>query len=80
MQTLRENQLYDKYNKCDFFKDQIQHLGHVRSADDVAVDPKNMKTILEWTTPKNVVDIRSFLGLPNTIVDSLRDFQKSSFQ
>jgi len=63
LQTLRENQLYAKFNKCDFFKDQIQYLGHVISMDDITVDPEKIKTIMEWTTPKNVSDIRSFLGL-----------------
>jgi hypothetical protein len=29
----------------------------------VAVDPENIKLIMEWPTPKDVSDIRSFMGL-----------------
>jgi len=31
LQVLRENQLYAKYSKCDFYKDQIQYLGQIKS-------------------------------------------------
>lgn len=29
LQTLREHRLYAKLNKCDFYKEEIQYLGHV---------------------------------------------------
>ena len=31
LQVLREHQLYAKFNKCDFYKDKIQYLGHIIS-------------------------------------------------
>lgn len=39
LQVLRKNQLYTKYSKCDFFKEQIQYLGHVVTKDEITVDP-----------------------------------------
>ena len=39
LQTLREHQLYAKYSKCDFFKEQIQYLGHIITKDGIVVDP-----------------------------------------
>eukprot|EP00253_Pinus_taeda_P011891 PITA_11891 len=33
LQTLREHQLYAKFSKCDFFKEEIQYLGHVITKD-----------------------------------------------
>lgn len=63
LQVLRDSQLYAKFSKCDFYKDQIQYLGHVISVEGIAVDPEKIRTIMEWTTPKNVANIRSFLGL-----------------
>eukprot|EP00253_Pinus_taeda_P028520 PITA_28520 len=39
LQTLREHQLYAKFSKCDFFKEEIQYLGHVITKDGIAVDP-----------------------------------------
>ena len=29
LQELREQQLFTKFSKCDFFRDEIQYLGHV---------------------------------------------------
>lgn len=63
LQTLREHQLYGKFSKCDFYKDQIQYLGHIITKEGIVVDPEKIKTIMEWPTPKDVADIRSFMGL-----------------
>jgi len=63
LQTLREHQLYAKFSKCDFFKEEIQYLGHVITKEGIAVDPEKIRTIMEWPIPKDVADIRSFMGL-----------------
>ena len=42
LQTLREHQLYAKLEKCEFFKTEIQYLGHVISEEGIAVDPKKI--------------------------------------
>jgi hypothetical protein len=47
LQVLRENQLYVKFNKCDVFQKEIQYLGHVISTKGVAVDPENIKSIMD---------------------------------
>ena len=38
-------------------------LGHVVIKDGGAVDPAKVEAILKWLQPKNVIEIRSFLGL-----------------
>lgn len=63
LQTLREHQLYAKFSKCEFFKEKIQYLGHILTRDGISVDPEKIRTIMEWSVPKDVVDIRSFMGL-----------------
>lgn len=63
LQTLQEHQLYAKFSKCDFFKEEIQCLGHVITKEGIAVDPEKIKTIMEWPVPMDVADIRSFMGL-----------------
>jgi hypothetical protein len=62
LQVLREHQLYAKFSKCDFFQKQVHYLGHVISKG-VAVDPDKIKSIMDWPTPKDVSDIRSFKGI-----------------
>ena len=43
LQVLREHQLYAKFSKCDFYKQQIQYLGHIISEIGIAVDPKKLE-------------------------------------
>ena len=38
-------------------------MGHVITKEGIAVDPEKIRTIMEWPTPKDVADIRSFMGL-----------------
>jgi hypothetical protein len=63
LQVLREHQLYAKFNKCEFFQKQIHFLVHVLSEEGVVVDLDKIRSIMEWSTPKDVSDIRSFMGL-----------------
>ena len=63
LKNLREHQLYVKLSKCDFYKREVQYLGHVISEKDVAFDLAKVQAILEWPVPKDVHDIRSFKGL-----------------
>jgi hypothetical protein len=51
---LREHQLYAKFSKCAFWLEEIQFLGHVLSANGIAVDPSKVKDILEWKSPTTV--------------------------
>ena len=63
LKMLRDHQIYAKFSKCDFYKEQIQYLGHVFFAEGIEVDPIKINTIMEWRVPKNIADIRSFMGL-----------------
>ena len=47
LQVLREQQIYAKFRKCDFFKDKIQYLGHVVSKDGISFDLDKIKAIIE---------------------------------
>ena len=63
METLKENQLYAKFNKCEFYKDKIQYLGRIISEQGLAVDPEKIKAIKEWPVPTDVSAVRSFMGI-----------------
>jgi hypothetical protein len=63
LQKLKENQLYAKLNKCEFWLEEVSFLGHIISEGGISVNPSKVKDVLSWKTPQNVSDIRSFLGL-----------------
>jgi hypothetical protein len=62
LQKLKENQLYAKHNKCEFWLKEVSFLGHIISEGGISVDPSKVKDVLSWNTPQNILDIRSFLG------------------
>ena len=65
LKLLCENQLYGKLSKCDFFQSQVNFLGHIISADGIAVEPIKIEAIQSWPTPTSLLDVQSFLGLAN---------------
>eukprot|EP00253_Pinus_taeda_P015024 PITA_15024 len=79
LQTLREHQLYAKFSKCDFLKEEIQYLGHVITKNGIVVDPEKIKSIMDWPIPKDVADIRSFMGLVGYYRRFMEGFSKVAF-
>ena len=76
LRLLREHQLYAKFSKCDFYKPQIQYLGHIISKKGIVFNTKNVKSIEDWLTHTYVVDIRSFLGLVGCYRNFIENFSR----
>jgi hypothetical protein len=63
LQVLREHKLYAKLSKCIFYQKKIHYLGHIISAKGIEVDPEKIEAIRGWPMPRNVTEVRSFMGL-----------------
>ena len=60
---LRQAGLKTKHSKCDFFKSKIHYLGHLISAHGISPLPDKLDTIKNMPTPKDMKEIKQFLGL-----------------
>lgn len=63
IERLREANLKLKAKKCKFFQEEVTFLGHVVSENGVKTDPVKTRAVEEWKSPKNVSELKSFLGL-----------------
>ncbi|GJY21425.1 reverse transcriptase domain-containing protein [Tanacetum coccineum] len=63
LELLKEEKLYAKFSKCDFWLDSVQFLGHVIDRSGVHVDPAKIEAIKSWTAPMTPTEVRQFLRL-----------------
>ncbi|WVZ58091.1 hypothetical protein U9M48_008397 [Paspalum notatum var. saurae] len=75
---LREHKLYAKFSKCAFWLKEVSFLGHILSEKGVAIDPSEVKDVLNWKQPETVTEIRSFLGLAGYYRRFIKDFSKTA--
>jgi hypothetical protein len=78
LQVLREHQLYAKLSKCSFYTKQIHYSGHIISKDGIAMDLEKIEAIREWSWPKNVTEVGSFMGLSGYYRIFIEGFSKIS--
>jgi hypothetical protein len=62
---LRQHKLYAKLSKCQFNRPEVSYLGHVVGRHGLKVDPSKISTVNTWPAPKDVHQVRQFLGLAN---------------
>ena len=54
----RNEKLYVKFSKCEFWRREVQFLGHVVSEKGIQVDPSKIEAIKKWEIPKTPIEIR----------------------
>ena len=55
--------MYAKLRKCEFWLNEVSFLRHIVSKEGIRVDLKKIEVVVEWKPPRNVTEVRSFLGL-----------------
>ena len=73
---LREYGLKLKPNKCCLFQKEVKYLGHVISEKGVATDPAKTEALRNWPAPKDVPELRSFLGFAGYYRRFVKDYSK----
>lgn len=65
LRRLQKHGMRLKKEKCCFFQDTVEYLGHRIDAQGIHVSPNKVRAVLEAPSPKNVSELRSFLGMIN---------------
>ncbi len=65
LQKCQENDLFVKPDKCDFFVSTVEFLGFMIRDGKLEMNPAKLDGIASWPPPKNVKQLRSFLGFCN---------------
>ena len=65
LNRLQESGITLNQAKCEFSTTKLRYLGQMIDADGVRKDPAKVKAIIEMPDPKDVPDVRRFLGMVN---------------
>jgi hypothetical protein len=76
LQQLWDHQLYAKFSKCAFWLKEVPFLGHIIFVEGIAVDPIKIQEVLDWKSPRSVMQIRSFLRLAGYYHRFIPNFSK----
>jgi hypothetical protein len=61
---------------CAFWLKEVPFLGHIISTEEIAVDPSKVQEVLDWKSPRSVMQIRSFLRLAGYYRRFIPNFSK----
>lgn len=73
-QVLEQNKLFLKRSKCTFAQKSLEYLGHIISGSGVSTDPAKIQAVDQWPQPRNVKQLRGFLGLAGYYRKFIRQF------
>jgi hypothetical protein len=65
LEILRKERFYVCKAKSSFNQTETKFLGHIVGTDGVKPDPQKVEAVRNWSEPKDVHHVRSFLGLAN---------------
>lgn len=64
--------------KCKFFTDQIEVLGHIVSHRQIRTNHELIRSVVDFPNPRNIKEVQRFNGLANYYRNFIRDFSSLS--
>ncbi|GBG76584.1 hypothetical protein CBR_g22464 [Chara braunii] len=63
LEMLRRAKYKANRDKCEFVRQELEYLGHFVTPEGISPLSDKIQAIQEWSEPRNITDVRSFLGL-----------------
>jgi len=76
LEEMRKRKMSIKLKKCAFAQKEIEYLGFIIGNGEIKMNPEKVKAIIEWPTPRNVPEIRSFVGSTSQLRRFIKDHAK----
>ena len=68
LERLRQNKLRSRVHKCRFLQPSVDYLGYIVGNNTIQADKDKLAAIQTWPIPKDITQLRAFLGLANTFL------------
>ncbi|GBG65583.1 hypothetical protein CBR_g51465 [Chara braunii] len=76
LDTLRRAKYKANRDKCEFVRQELECLGHSVTPEGISPLSDRIQAIQEWAEPRNVTDVRSFLGLAGYYQRFIKGYSK----
>ncbi|GBG86642.1 hypothetical protein CBR_g41704 [Chara braunii] len=76
LETLRRAKYKANRDKCEFVRQELEYLGHFVTPEGISPLSDKIQAVQEWPEPRNVTDVRSFLGLTGYYQRFIKGYSK----
>lgn len=77
-ERLRKAKLRINPDKCNFCCTELKYLGHVVNQEGIKTDPDKVQAIVQFEAPRNITELRRFLGIASWYRRFIPDFANTT--